>query len=93
MTRTGMGRGYKITLGIIPDYASTNQGLRVDGVRKEGSAARAGILKGDVIIAMNGLQVGNIYDYMARLNTLNAGDTVIVEVMRNGKKEVLLVQL
>ncbi len=93
MTRTGMGRGYKITLGIIPDYASTNQGLRVDGVRKEGPAARAGIMKGDVIIAMNGLQVGNIYDYMARLNTLNAGDTVIVEVMRNGKKEVLLVQL
>jgi len=93
MTRTGMGRGYKITLGIIPDYASTNQGLRVDGVRQEGPAARAGILKGDVIIAMNGLQVGNIYDYMARLNTLNAGDTVIVEVMRNGKKEVLLVQL
>ena len=93
MTRTGMGRGYKITLGIIPDYASTNQGLRVDGVRQEGPAARAGIMKGDVIIAMNGLQVGNIYDYMARLNTLNAGDTVIVEVMRNGKKEVLLVQL
>ncbi|NLN96674.1 MAG: M20/M25/M40 family metallo-hydrolase [Bacteroidales bacterium] len=93
MTRTGMGRGYKITLGIIPDYASTNQGLKVDGVRQEGPAARAGILKGDVIIAMNGLQVGNIYDYMARLNTLNAGDTVIVEVMRNGKKEVLLVQL
>ncbi len=93
MTRTGMGRGYKITLGIIPDYASTNQGLRVDGVRQEGPAARAGIIKGDVIIAMNGLQVGNIYDYMARLNTLNAGDTVTVEVMRNGKKEVLLVQL
>jgi hypothetical protein len=30
---------------------------------------------------------------MARLNALTAGETVVVEVMRDGKKEVLLVQL
>lgn len=93
MTRPGRGRGYKVSLGIIPDVASTRQGLGVDGVRKDGPASRAGILKGDVIIGMNGMPVGNIYEYMARLNSLAAGETVVVEIMRNGKKEVVLVQL
>jgi aminopeptidase YwaD len=93
MARRGHGRGYKIALGIIPDVASSRNGLGVDGVRQDGPAARAGILKGDLITGMNGMPVNNIYEYMARLNTLSAGDTVIVEVIRNGKKEVLLVQL
>jgi aminopeptidase YwaD len=93
MARRGHGRGYKITLGIIPDVASSRNGLGVDGVRQGGPAALAGILKGDVIVGMNGQPVTNIYEYMARLNSLTAGETVIVEVIRNGKKEVLLVQL
>jgi len=93
MARRGHGRGYKIALGIIPDVASSRNGLGVDGVRQGGPAAIAGILKGDVIVGMNSQPVTNIYDYMARLNSLTAGETVIVEVMRDGKKEVLLVQL
>lgn len=93
MARRGHGRGYKIALGIIPDVASSRIGLGVDGVRQGGPAARAGILKGDVIVGMNGQPVSNIYEYMARLNSLTAGETVIVEVMRDGKKEVVLVQL
>lgn len=93
MGRRGHGRGYKIALGIIPDVASSKNGLGVDGVRQGGPAALAGLRKGDLIVGMNGLPVANIYEYMARLNTLSAGETVVVEVMREGKKEVLLVQL
>jgi len=93
MARRGHGRGYKVTLGIIPDVSSSKNGLGVDGVRQGGPAAMAGIRKGDMIIGMNGLPVGNIYEYMARLKTLSPGETVIVEVLRNGRKEVLLVQL
>jgi aminopeptidase YwaD len=93
MARRGHGRGYKVTLGIIPDVATSRNGLNVDGVRQDGPAYRAGMMKGDVIVSMNGMPVGNIYEYMARLNSLSAGETVIVEVLRDGKKEVLLVQL
>ncbi|MDP2423834.1 MAG: M20/M25/M40 family metallo-hydrolase [Bacteroidales bacterium] len=93
VVRRGQGRGYKVTLGIVPDVASSRNGLGVDGVRKDGPAARAGILKGDLIVAMNGLPVGNIYEYMARLNSLTAGETVSVELNRNGKREIVLVQL
>lgn len=93
LLRRGQGRGYKVTLGIVPDVASSGKGLGVDGVRKDGPAGRAGILKGDLIVAINGQAISNIYEYMARLNTLNAGETVMVELLRNGNTMIVLVQL
>jgi aminopeptidase YwaD len=87
-------RNFKVTLGIIPDMASSeNNGLGVDGVRKGGPAEAGGIRKGDRIIAIDGQPVTNIYDYMTRLGKLKSGQVTSVEVMRNGKKEIILVQL
>ena len=68
-------------------------GLGNDGVRKGGPADKGGIVKGDVIKAINGESVSNIYDYMFRLSKLKAGTTAIVEVDRNSEKVVLLIQL
>ena len=51
------------------------------------------MLKGDIIISVHGMKVENIYDYMARLNKLKSGMTVNVEVLRNGKVEILIIQL
>lgn len=87
-------RSYKVTLGIIPDVVgSSENGLAVDGVKKGSPAEGGGIKKGDIITSMNGLPVTNIYDYMTRLNTLSKGQVIDVEVLRDGKKEVLKVKL
>jgi hypothetical protein len=87
-------RKLKVTLGIIPDMVSTdNKGLRVDGVRKGAPSEKGGMLKGDIIVSVNGQSVTNIYDYMARLQTLVPGQTANIEVSRNGKIEVLIIQL
>lgn len=88
------GRRLKVTLGIMPDFAGTEkQGLRIDGVTKGGPADKAGMLKGDIVVSINGMKVENIYDYMARLQKLKLGTTISVEVIRGGKNEVLIVQL
>jgi hypothetical protein len=91
------GRGgyrFKVTLGIMPDFASaTNGGLGVGGVKKDGPAYKGGILKGDVITAMDGKPVNDIYDYMNRLKKLQPGQVISVDVMRNGEKKVLIIQL
>lgn len=87
------GRNLKVTLGIVPDMVSSdNKGLRVDGVKKGGPAEKSGILKGDVIVAMDGQPVTNIYDYMARLGKLKPGQVAAVEILREGKKEIIIVQ-
>jgi aminopeptidase YwaD len=88
------GRNLKVTLRIIPDMVSNdNNGLRVDGVIKGGPAESAHILKGDRIVSIEGKPVTNIYDYMARLSKLIPGQVATVEVIRNDKKIVLIVQL
>lgn len=88
------GRRLKVTLGIMPDFAGTEKrGLRIDGVTKDGPADRGGMKKGDIITSVNGMSVGNIYEYMSRLSKLKHGMTVNVEVIRNEKTEILLIQL
>lgn len=84
----------KVTFGIIPDYAGkTEKGMSVDGVREGGPAAGGGMQKGDIIVAIDGKPVGDIYEYMHRLQSLEAGKRVSVDVMRNGEKKVLILQL
>lgn len=88
------GRGLKVKLGIMPDFASAgNDGLGVDGVTPGGPASIAGMKTGDKIIAIEGMQVTNIYDYMARLKKLKKGQHINVDIIRDGKKQFLMVLL
>jgi hypothetical protein len=92
--RAAGGRRFKVTLGIMPNFTSTeSNGLGVDGVRAGGPAESAGIKKGDRIVAINGFPVTNIYEYMTRLNKLEAGSTVNVDVIRGDERLVILVNL
>ncbi|MDD3385355.1 MAG: M20/M25/M40 family metallo-hydrolase [Bacteroidales bacterium] len=87
-------RNLKVTLGIMPDVSGTsNDGLRVEFATPGKPAHQAGIRKGDRIVAMNGLSVQNIYEYMSRLQQLKAGQVVSVEVIRDERPLVFLVQL
>jgi hypothetical protein len=84
----------KVTLGIIPDFAgSEKEGLRIDGVTPGKPASKAGLLKGDIIVAIDGKNVGSIYDYMARMKVYSPGQIISVDVMRGGIKKVFLVTL
>lgn len=91
--RSTRGR-MKVTLGVMPDFAGQEKnGLRIDAVTKGKPAHSAGILKGDIITAINGNKVGNIYDYMNRMNTFEEGQTISIDLVRDGKPLVLIVQL
>ena len=92
ISRTMRRRG--ITLGIMPDVAGVvKNGLRADFVTPGKPAALGGMKNGDIITSINGKTVNNIQDYMFRLGQLKQGQTISVEVLRNGKTEVLLIQL
>jgi aminopeptidase YwaD len=92
VSRTYRRRG--VSLGIMPDFAgNVKNGLRADFVDPGRPAALGGMKKGDIITAINGKPVNNIYDYMFRMGQLKHGQTINVEILRNGEKEVLLIQL
>jgi aminopeptidase YwaD len=87
-------RRFKVTLGIMPDVASSDtEGLRADAVIEGRPAHNAGMQKGDIIVAMEGKTVNDIYDYMNRLGDFKPGQRISVDVMRDGKKVILIVDL
>lgn len=92
--RMASRRGFKVTFGIMPDYTGESEGgLGVGGVTKGGPADRAGMLKGDKIVGINGKPVENIYDYMNRLKQLKIGERANVDVNRKGEMVILIVEL
>lgn len=93
MKRSRGGR-FKVTLGIMPDFAGLEKnGLRVDAVTSGKPADLGGIHKGDIITSIDGKAVGNIYDYMNRLKSFTEGQTISVDVLRNDEHKVLIIQL
>ncbi len=88
------GRRGGITFGLMPDVTyDGNQGMPVMFVTEGKPAAVGGVQKGDTITAIEGKSVGNVYDYMNRLNQLKEGMAVIVTVSRAGDELELLLQL
>jgi aminopeptidase YwaD len=95
--KTQVTRGMRrkgVTLGIMPDFAGNiKNGLRADFITPGKPAQLGGMLKGDIITAINGMAVNNIQDYMFRLSKLNHGETINLEIIRDGEKELLLIKL
>lgn len=93
MGRSGR-RGKGVTLGIMPDVSGVvKNGLRADVVMDGRPAHMGGMRSGDVIRAINGKPVGDVYEYMHRLSELKAGQIIEVEVLRGETPMVLIVQL
>ncbi|MCB1042699.1 MAG: M28 family peptidase [Acidobacteria bacterium] len=89
---TGEGRGIRVYLGTIPDYAQGDlKGVRLSGVSKGGPAESAGVLGGDVIVSLAGKKIENIYDYTYAMDTLKVGEPAEMVVMRNGESVQLTV--
>lgn len=78
-----LGRGFKVYLGTIPDYASPDIiGIKLSGVSQDSPAKKAGLKAGDVIIELAGKKIHDIYDYSFVLNTLQVGAPVTLRVLR-----------
>ena len=77
---------YKVTLGIMPSYADTKDGLHIDGVTENRPAAKAGIQSGDILKKIGKCDVTEVYSYMDCLSKINSGDELPVTVLREGKE-------
>jgi len=77
---------FKVTLGVVPDYIYEGKGMRVDGVSEDRPGMKAGMRKGDVIIKMGTLDIGDIYVYMEAVRAHEPGNATTVTVLRDGKE-------
>jgi C-terminal processing protease CtpA/Prc len=73
---------FKVTLGVVPDYAFDGEGMRIDGVTDGRPASKAGLLPGDVVIQLGDNKVLDMMSYMKALGKFNKGETTKVKVKR-----------
>ncbi|MCS6929374.1 MAG: M20/M25/M40 family metallo-hydrolase [Saprospiraceae bacterium] len=73
---------FRVTLGIMPDYSFEGEGVQVDSVSEGKPAARAGLQRGDRIIALGDMEVRTIREYMQALSKFQKGDTTTVKFIR-----------
>jgi hypothetical protein len=84
--------GFRVYLGTIPNYADSNDGLLLDGVREDSPAAKAGLKAGDKIVKIGDHDIRNVYDYTAALGEMKAGQEYVFEVKRGNEKLSLKVK-
>ena len=73
---------FKVTLGVIPDYTFDGEGMRIDAVKDDRPAAKAGLKSGDVVLKLGEVKVTEMGTYMKALAQFNKGDKTKVTVKR-----------
>jgi Peptidase family M28/PDZ domain len=83
----------RVSLGTIPDMARESGGILLTGVMPGSPAEAAGLAKGDILTAIDGTNVDNIYDFQAALSGHAPGDVVTLHYVRGGEKHDVKVTL
>jgi membrane-associated protease RseP (regulator of RpoE activity) len=83
---------YKVTMGIMPDYAEHGDGLHVDGVTENRPAQIAGIKEGDIITKIGTSEIKEVYSYMDALTKITPGDELDVVFIRDGETKTVKVK-
>ncbi|MCX8010834.1 MAG: M20/M25/M40 family metallo-hydrolase [Ignavibacteria bacterium] len=80
--REGVGRGFRVYVGTIPDFSEQADGFKISGVGDGSPAEKAGLKAGDIIQSFGGKQIKNIYDFTYALQEHKPGDEVEVTIKR-----------
>lgn len=81
-----------VTLGVMPDYAYTGTGMRIDGVSKGKTAERIGLQAGDVLMQLGDYKFVDVQTYMSVLQKFHKGDKTELHILRDGKEMTFDVQ-
>lgn len=68
------------------------KGAYIETVTEDGPAARAGARSGDLLVAVNGEAVANSQEATRRVGAARPGDTIRLEVIRDGRRQTLNVR-
>ena len=77
---------FKVTLGVVPDYAYSGEGMRIDGVSDGKPASKAGLKAGDVVIKLGEHRITDMMSYMKGLGKFTKGEQTVVTLLREGKE-------
>lgn len=80
---------FTVSLGVVPDYLFSGNGMRIDGISEGKPAQAAGLEKGDIVIKLGETQVIDMMSYMKALSAFEKGNETTVTIKR-GDRELSL---
>ena len=81
-TQTTTSARFTVSMGIMPDYSYSGNGVRVDGVSDNRPAKKAGILAGDIVKQLGDYKTSSVEAYMQALSKFKKGDKTTAVVLR-----------
>lgn len=84
-----MGRSTKFTvsLGVMPDYAFTGTGVRIEGASQGKLGEKIGLKGGDVLLQLGDYKIVDVMNYMTTLSKFKKGDKTSLTYKR-GTEEI-----
>ena len=80
-------RSFGASLGTIPDYVGDDRpGVLLAGARPGSAAEKAGIQRGDLLVALGDREIRNIYDFVYILRSARPGDTTHAVIIRDEER-------
>jgi hypothetical protein len=79
----GTSTRFTVSLGIMPDYAFSGNGVKVDGVTDGRPAQKAGIKEGDIITKLGDITIASMEQYMKALGSFKKGDKTTIIYQRD----------
>src|SRR4029450_9939126 len=80
-------------LGSVPDFSPVERGVKLSGVTPGSPADKAGVRAGDMIVGIGKLEGPHPQGLTAALRAHKPGDTVSLQLIRDGKPLTLEVTL
>ena len=74
----------RVSTGLMPDFAFSGKGVSISAVGDDTPAKNAGLVKADIITAINGTGVTDLRSYSNMLKQFAPGDVVEVTYTRDG---------
>lgn len=90
VTKGKVSRGY---IGVEPRDAPEGDGSLIAGVLRNGPADEAGILPGDIVVAVNDRSVRNMTELMQTVAAIAPGSQAKFKLQRQGKTAEVLVKI
>ena len=84
-----MGKSTKFTvsLGVMPDYAFTGTGVRIEGTSQGKLGEKLGLKPADVLLQVGDYKLIDVMSYMQALGKFKKGDKTIL-VVKRGTEEI-----
>ena len=83
----GQSTKFTVSLGVMPDYAFTGTGVRIEGTSQGKLAEKIGLKGGDVLLQVGEYKLVDVMSYMQALSKFKKGDATVL-VYKRGAEEL-----